>query len=159
MNERKGPVRLTSRSLPIVLLKARETVMSYFRPMLNGHGVTEQQWRVIRTLAESGTLDATELAAKAYILAPSLTRMLKALEGRGIIRRRADANDARRVLLEIAPAGMKMIEEVNPDSSAIYAMLEERFGSRRMDELLDMLEDLGKLGNGAPSATPPGDGD
>lgn len=153
MNERKGPVRQTSRSLPIVLLKARETVMSYFRPMLSAHGVTEQQWRVIRTLAESGTLDATELAAKACILAPSLTRMLKALEARGIIRRRADAGDARRVLLEITPAGMKMIEEVNPDSSAIYAMLEERFGTRRMDELLDMLEDLGKLGNGmAPTA-------
>lgn len=146
----------TGRSLPIALLKAREAVMSHFRPMLAGHDVTEQQWRVIRVLAESGTLDASELAAKAFILAPSLTRMIKALESRGIIRRRADANDGRRVLLEMTPAGRKMIGEVNPDSSAIYANLDARFGRRRMEELLDMLETLSALGrpngNGARSA-------
>ena len=54
--------RNTRRSLPIALLRAREAVMSHFRPMLAKYDVTEQQWRVIRVLAEAGTLDASDVA-------------------------------------------------------------------------------------------------
>ena len=46
------PMRAFSRSLPMQLLRAREAVMQRFRPMLHQHGVTEQQWRVIRVLVE-----------------------------------------------------------------------------------------------------------
>src|SRR5262245_61859399 len=70
------------RSLTIGLLRAREAVMSHFRPILAAHDVTEQQWRVIRVLFEAGTLDASEVADKASILAPSLTRMIRSLEER-----------------------------------------------------------------------------
>ncbi|MGO7998126.1 hypothetical protein ACC734_37775, partial [Rhizobium ruizarguesonis] len=61
--------RDTRRSLPIALLRAREAVMGHFRPMLALHDVTEQQWRVIRILAEAGTLDASEMSERAFILA------------------------------------------------------------------------------------------
>ena len=77
--------RATKASLPMSLLRAREAVMSHFRPMLDRHGVNEQQWRVIRVLAEAGQMDASEVAERANILAPSLTRMIKALSERGLI--------------------------------------------------------------------------
>ncbi|EBU8132120.1 homoprotocatechuate degradation operon regulator HpaR, partial [Salmonella enterica subsp. enterica serovar Java] len=57
-------------ALPIALLRARETVMAQFRPMLARHDLTEQQWRVIRALAEHGQIDASELSARAFVLAP-----------------------------------------------------------------------------------------
>ncbi|NAW23594.1 homoprotocatechuate degradation operon regulator HpaR, partial [Salmonella sp. gx-f9] len=34
------------RNLPHLLLRARETLMARFRPILREHGITEQQWRV-----------------------------------------------------------------------------------------------------------------
>lgn len=145
--------RVTSehRSLAIGLLRAREAVMSHFRPMLAAHDVTEQQWRVIRALAESGTLDATEVAETAFILAPSLTRMIRSLEDRSFVTRRRDEADGRRVLLELAPAGRAMIEEVMADSRRIYADIYARFGEERVEELLDMLDDLAALKrNGQP---------
>ena len=55
-------IRETSRSLPIALLRARDAVMSRFRPMLQERGFTEQQWRVLRVLDEGGPLDPTEIA-------------------------------------------------------------------------------------------------
>ena len=39
-------------SLPMMLLRAREAVMGRFRPMLREFDLTEQQWRIIRVLAE-----------------------------------------------------------------------------------------------------------
>jgi homoprotocatechuate degradation regulator HpaR len=133
------------RSLAIGLLKAREAVMSHFRPILADHDVTEQQWRVIRVLSQAGTLDATEVAEKAFILAPSLTRMLRSLEERGLITRHKDKEDGRRVLLRLAPAGRAVIDEVMPDSRRVYADIDARFGAERVEALLDMLEELAAL--------------
>jgi homoprotocatechuate degradation regulator HpaR len=133
------------RSLAIGLLKAREAVMSHFRPILADHDVTEQQWRVIRVLSQAGTLDATEVAEKAFILAPSLTRMLRSLEERGLITRQKDKEDGRRVLLRLAPAGQAVIDEVMPDSRRVYADIDARFGAERVEALLDMLEELAAL--------------
>lgn len=60
----------TRRTLPIALLRAREAVMERFRPVLNSHDITEQQWRVIRVLQEHGATDASKLAELACILPP-----------------------------------------------------------------------------------------
>ena len=137
--------RATRRSLPISLLRAREAMMSHFRPMLDKHGVNEQQWRVIRVLAEAGQLDASEVAERANILAPSLTRMIKTMAERGLIEKARDAGDGRRVMLTIAPAGVALLREVSPDSTRIYADLEARFGKANVSALIDLLDALSEL--------------
>lgn len=137
--------RNTRRSLPIALLRAREAVMTHFRPMLAEHDITEQQWRVIRILAEAGTVDASEMAERAFILAPSLTRIIRSLEERGLITKARHDNDGRRVLLQITPAGLAIIEDVAPESRLIYEALERRYGRERIDRLLDMLDELAAI--------------
>lgn len=132
----------TRRSLPMSLLRAREVVMAQFRPILAQHGVSEQQWRVIRVLGEQSPLDATELAERASILAPSLTRIIKALEERKLITRSKVEGDGRRVMLAITPRGRVLIAEVAPESSAIYDEVQKRIGHERYEQLLDLLETL-----------------
>lgn len=119
--------------------------MSHFRPILAAHDVSEQQWRVIRVLAEEGTLDASEVAEKAFILAPSLTRMIRSLEERGFITRRKDKADGRRVLLDLAPAGRAVIDAVMPHSLRAYAEIDARFGVAQRKKLLELLGELATL--------------
>ena len=144
MNEPILP-RRTRRSLPMALLRAREAVMEEFRPMLAKHGVTEQQWRVVRVLAEAGQLDASELALRASILSPSLTRIIRNLEYRKLVRRKKDATDGRRVMLEIAPSGAALIRKVMPESASAYQRLDVRYGAERIDELLDLLDEIASI--------------
>ena len=59
-------------SLTSALLQAREAAMSYFRPIVKRHNLTEQQWRIVRILAESPSMDFHDLAYRACILRPSL---------------------------------------------------------------------------------------
>lgn len=129
-------------SLPMALLRAREAVMRRFRPMLEAHGVNEQQWRVLRVLAEADALDASEVAARASILAPSLTRMIRTMEDKRLITRGRDTTDARRVMLRIAPAGMAVIREASPESRRIYREIEAAYGPARMAELVVLLNAL-----------------
>src|SRR3954463_14886484 len=95
------PMRDFSRSLPMSLLRARESVMRHFRPSLRAHDLTEQQWRIIRALAASGEIEVTELARVAFLLGPSLSRILRDLEARKLIERRVLKADLRRSIVSI----------------------------------------------------------
>jgi homoprotocatechuate degradation regulator HpaR len=141
-----GPAKVTlpafTRSLPMTLLRAREAVMRPFRASLRRHGVTEQQWRVLRALDQSGEVDAAELANATFLLGPSLSRILRDLDRRGLIAKRAVKADLRRARIAIAPAGRALIEEIRPESEAIYAEISARFGLEPLILLQSMLENL-----------------
>jgi len=139
---RRAPMREFSRSLPMSLLRAREAVMRQFRPSLRNHGLTEQQWRILRALTSVDEIEVTELAHVAFLLGPSLSRILRDLEGRQLIERKAAENDLRRAVVSISAKGLKLIEAVAPTSEAIYAAITKRYGARRLAELQDMLGTL-----------------
>jgi homoprotocatechuate degradation regulator HpaR len=141
-DDRRVPMREFSRSLPMSLLRAREAVMRQFRPSLRSHGLTEQQWRILRALAAIDTIEVTELARVAFLLGPSLSRILRDLEGRHLIERRAAKADLRRGVVSISASGLKLIEAVAPSSEAIYAAITRRYGARKLAELQDMLHAL-----------------
>lgn len=149
-NDTQPQPRDTRHSLPMALLRAREAVMSRFRPLLAEYDINEQQWRVVRVLAEVDQLDATEVAARANILAPSLTRMIRAMTDRGLIQRAKDASDGRRVMLSIAPKGQEMLTKASPASADIYRQLEADYGAERLAQLIEMLIDLTELGADTP---------
>jgi homoprotocatechuate degradation regulator HpaR len=139
---RRVRLREFSQSLPMALMRTRESVMAHFRPTLRRHDVTEQQWRVLRALNSAGEQEVTELALSACLLGPSLTRILKDLEERGLISRRSVARDLRRSEVSITPAGVRLIEDVAPESEAIYAEISRRFGADRLAHLLELLQEL-----------------
>ena len=131
-----------SRSLPMALLRARESVMRHFRPSLRAHDLTEQQWRILRALAGTSEVEATELARAAFLLGPSLSRMLRDLETRRLIERRTPPDDMRRTIVSITRKGLRLIEAVAPTSEAIYAEFTRRYGAVKLAELHEMLRGL-----------------
>jgi homoprotocatechuate degradation regulator HpaR len=139
---RRVPMREFSRSLPMSLLRAREAVMRHFRPSLRHHGLTEQQWRILRALTSIDAIEVTELARVAFLLGPSLSRILRDLETRHLIERRTAKADLRRGVVSISARGLKLIEAVAPSSEAIYAAITQRYGARQLAELQEMLHAL-----------------
>jgi homoprotocatechuate degradation regulator HpaR len=139
---RRVPMREFSRSLPMSLLRAREAVMRQFRPSLRDYGLTEQQWRILRALTSVGAIEVTELAQVAFLLGPSLSRILRDLEARHLIERRVVKADQRRGLVSISAKGLKLIDTVAPSSETIYASITKRYGARKLAELQDMLQAL-----------------
>jgi homoprotocatechuate degradation regulator HpaR len=124
------------------LLKAREAAMARFRPVLREWGLTEQQWRVIRALSEYQPLDASELATRSFLLAPSLTRILKNLESQGLITRSADSSDQRRQVVSLSSKGQQRFDQAAPESEALYAEIEAEFGVDRLELLYELLSEF-----------------
>lgn len=151
------PMRDFGASLPMALLRAREAVMDEFRPNLALHGITEQQWRVLRALAADDARDGigvTELADRVLLLGPSLSRILATLEERGAIQRTADAHDARRATISITSQGLGIVRRVAPRAEEIYGGIEERFGGERLARLIAELNDLAEQEEAHAHAAP-----
>lgn len=141
-SDKKTALRDFSRSLPMLLLKSHQAVMAEFRPILRKHGITETQWRVLRALTTADSLRVSQVGALTLISGPSLTRILKALEARGLIERKAESGDQRASLISIRPAGSQLILSVAPHSEQRYHSIHERLGQRDIDELYRILGDL-----------------
>lgn len=110
--------------------------------MLSDVGITEQQWRVLRVLEESGPQEPTRIAERACLLLPSLTRILHKLEEKNLILRERDMQDKRRQIVQITGAGEEVIAANLAKSIAKLEEIRTRMGAARYDALLDLLNDL-----------------
>lgn len=140
------PMRDFIESLPMALLQAREAAMRLFRPLLADHGLTEQQWRVLRALASSDhALEVGAIAETTFLLAPSLSRILKDLESRDLVSRAPVATDQRRAEISLTRAGGRLVATVAPQSEAIYNQIEAAYGEVELKELMLRLATLREM--------------
>jgi DNA-binding MarR family transcriptional regulator len=72
-------------------------------------GLSPTKLSVLGHLYRKGSLSAAELATLERVQPQSLTRVVAELEEDGLISRRADANDGRRLLLDITGDGRVML--------------------------------------------------
>jgi homoprotocatechuate degradation regulator HpaR len=141
---REPPFELPAfeRTLPMLLLIAREAVMQRFRPAIHARGLTDQQWRVIRALAEVDAIEIAELSGRCAVRPASLSRILPKLAAEGIVSRIPNAADQRRVLVSLTARGKRVLGGALPDSERIYAQLAQDLGPERLAEIYAMLEEL-----------------
>lgn len=140
--------------LPMQLLRARDAVMQRFRPHLRAVGLTDQQGRILRVLAETGRLEMSELAARTSIHPASLSRIIPRLHKKGVVRRGKNGADARRVSVSITPRGRGLIAVMIRQSARIYADLAAEMGPARWRELQRCLDMLIRTADSAGVAAP-----
>ncbi len=129
------------------LLRAREAVMKNFIPHLREHGLSTQQWRVLRALydaKESGNeeVEMSSLSEQCYLLMPSLSRIIQNLEKRALLQRRTSETDLRRSMISLTSAGSDLVTIMAPQSEARYAQITEAFGYGKLELLYELLEEL-----------------
>ncbi|CBJ80006.1 Homoprotocatechuate degradative operon repressor [Xenorhabdus bovienii str. Jollieti] len=134
-------------SLTIALLQARETAMGFFRPILKSYNLTEQQWRIIRVLASSRSIDFHDLACLTCILRPSLTGILTRMERDGLIFRLKPMNDQRKLYVSLTPAGQELYEQAREQVNDGYKAIEDAFSPAKLAQLLALLDEFTSIGN------------
>ncbi|VWX58853.1 Homoprotocatechuate degradative operon repressor [Burkholderiales bacterium 8X] len=133
------------RNLPRLLLQAREAVMAHTRPSLREHGLSDQQWRVLRVLGEHGAVETGRVAREAFILGPSLTGVLARMERDGLIRRERDPADQRRTAVEATAKGKRLVARLSRAIEAHYAWMEESLGEQKLSQLYRLLDEVIEL--------------
>jgi homoprotocatechuate degradation regulator HpaR len=144
---RSTAVDLKHRNLPLLMLQAREHVIGRFRPVLNAHGITEQQWRIVRVLLDAGALEPRQIGALCRLSSPSLAGVLARMEEIGFVSRTRLAHDQRRVRVSLTARSRALASRIAPQIETEYARVEELLGKefcehlyRALDALIDKLQ-------------------
>jgi len=142
------------RNLPLLLLQARERLLAQFRPLLKANGLTEQQWRIVRALLETGPLEPREIVTHCGISGPSLAGVLARMEEMGLVTRERLAHDQRRLRVSLTEASRALARRMAPDVEATYAAIEARVGAERLAAMYAALDELMALVGPSPDAEP-----
>jgi homoprotocatechuate degradation regulator HpaR len=134
-------------SLTIALLQAREAAMSYFRPIVKQHNLTEQQWRIVRILVENPSMDFHDLAFRACILRPSLTGILTRMERDGLVLRLKPVNDQRKLFVSLTEEGKALYTRAQAQVEEAYHLIETEFTPQKMQQLTALLGEFIALGS------------
>ena len=119
------------------------------RPRATGDWLTLSQYGLLEPLARQPEARIRELADAAGITASTATRILDALERRGIVRRTRSAADRRAVAVTLTPQGRRLFETqhawVRERERALYEGLpprERAIAARVLGGLTELIDEL-----------------
>jgi DNA-binding MarR family transcriptional regulator len=98
-------VLLLDNQLCFALHSASLAMTKVYKPHLDALGVTYPQYLALLVLWERDGLGVSELGERLFLDSGTLTPLLKRLEVGGLVNRRRDADDERRVVIRLTDAG------------------------------------------------------
>lgn len=120
--------------------------MAHTRPSLREHGLSDQQWRVLRVLGEhaqeASGVETGRVAKEAFLLGPSLTGVLTRMERDGLIERQRCPQDARRTVVRATSAGLAKVQTLSQTIEAHYAWMEQLLGKPQLTALYELLDQV-----------------
>jgi MarR family transcriptional regulator, organic hydroperoxide resistance regulator len=107
--------------VPYLLRRITDTLIGRFIAGLRPHGITLPMWRVLAVLHRRGPTRFSLLASQTLIEPPTLSRLVSALQAKGLITKKSSNVDARGVLLAPTKKGLDLVEQVTPHALEVEA--------------------------------------
>lgn len=110
-------------------------------------GLTGTDWECLDVLDWTGPITAGEVARRVGVTSGAVTGVLDRLEGGGWVRRTADPNDRRRVIVELVPPApdgphaarfAEMVEIFSPLAADIAGIV-EKLDDEQLESVVDYL--------------------
>jgi DNA-binding MarR family transcriptional regulator len=129
----------------------RLAVMRFSRRLRNqrvDQSVTLTHLAALSTLQQHGAMSPGELAAHERVQPPSMTRVVVALEGMGLVTRSPHPTDGRQVVIDLTPAAEELLTvEARAREAWLSGRLQELTPEERV-VLRDAAAIMGKLASG-----------
>lgn len=138
------PFRSVGQEAMLGLLRTANLLRYRIAAVTEAHGVTIQQYNVLRILRGAGDerLPTLEIGERMIEHSPGVTRLLDRLEERGLVARERCREDRRQVLCRITPAGLDLLATMDQDVDDLEASaldVLERSEQRTLITLLDRI--------------------
>src|SRR5258706_4522279 len=129
----------------IGVLIAAEHLQQSFAEACERHGVTTDQYRVLRILRDAppaGYARGEVTSRCSMHRSPDMTRMLDRLVRLGFARRRLDPDDRRCSIATITRAGLAVLNRVDPEIAAAAPRMTKPLSGPELHELTRLTEAL-----------------
>lgn len=134
--------RSSAQEATIAILRTADVLRRRIAGVLEPHGITMQQYNVLRILRGSfpDPLPTLEIGERLIEQTPGVTRLIDRLEEKGLVRRARCTEDRRLVHCWITPAGLELLAELDPVADATDERLAGSFDPGELRQLIGLLE-------------------
>lgn len=137
------PFRSKAQETAVAVLRTASAVRRRFEAEAQKEGLTLPQYNVLRILRGArGPLPTMEIAERMVEETPGITRIVNALEQNGLIRREQWPGDRRQVLCQITPAGLRVLETLDPAMDQLDDTTTGTLSEEQVDQLLAYLAEV-----------------
>ncbi|MGH9246875.1 MAG: MarR family winged helix-turn-helix transcriptional regulator [Acidimicrobiales bacterium] len=127
------------------LLRAEARVSATIEENLRRHDISAAGFNVLMILAGNpGPMCPREISDRRLVTRGAITGVLRSLEDRSLVRRTRHPDDRRMQLIELSPAGTRLLDELLPEHRRRECALVARLSERDRSSLARL---LGKIGN------------
>jgi DNA-binding MarR family transcriptional regulator len=137
----KHLVQSRQQDAAVSILRTANYLRHFCSPVFDQHGITPQQYNVLRILrgAGLGGLPTLDIAERMIEQAPGITRLLDRLEAKKLVRRERPSDNRRQVLCYITKPGLDLLQELdnpvrNQEKQALH-----RLDESGIEELIRLL--------------------
>ena len=143
-SDEKPPQNFRSREqqAALGLLRTADAVKRSLAQVIEPHGITPQQYNVLRILRGAGPegLPTLTIGERMIEQTPGVTRLVDRLERKGLVARTPCSKDRRRVFCRITTKGLDLLKELDDpvnrwDSQAVSVL-----PPSELDSLIDLLD-------------------
>lgn len=128
--------------LPALLGQAWHLVSTEFHAVVEQHGLSVLEWRVLSTLASNGPMTISALAQTTVSKQPTVTRLLLRLEAQGHVERSTSLDDRRYTLVKVTRNGRRLVTGLIAQAEAHERALLKPFSAQKIDTLKEILREL-----------------
>ena len=131
----RRPFQSPAHEAVVGLMRTADLIRRHAAALVEPHGVTVQQFNVLRILRGAGSegLPTLEVAERMIEQTPGVTRLLDRLEAKGLVRRQRCPKDRRQHLCWITADGLALLEKI--DVLAPRAQEDSLKGLRQKDRV------------------------
>jgi len=125
--------------LAYLLAQANRQMSAQMERALNEEGVQTEHWRILEVLSDGQGRSMGDLAAAVLMNHPALTKTLDRIVSRGLVHRRADPADSRRVLVYISDRGLELVSRLRALVDDHHDAVTAAVGPRKAEQLKKLL--------------------
>ncbi|MFT4246922.1 MAG: MarR family winged helix-turn-helix transcriptional regulator [Pseudomonas sp.] len=128
--------------LPALLGQAWQLVSSQFHAVVEQHGLSVLEWRVLSTLASDGPMTISALAQTTVSKQPTVTRLLLRLEAQGQVERSTSRDDRRYTLVRVTRNGRRLVSGLIAEAEQHERAILEPLNPKKVEVLKELLHEL-----------------
>ena len=138
------PFESASQEIVLGLMRTTDVVRRLFNEVYEPHGITPQQYNVLRILrgARPDGLPTLVIRERMVERTPGVTRLIDRLEARGWVERETPKSDRRRVICRITAEGLRLLERLHKPVMAIAGSAADALSEKDQRKLISLLDTL-----------------
>ena len=138
------PFRSQGEEVAVALMRTADLVQRAIGSVVEPHGITTQQYNVLRILRGAGKdgLPTLEIAERMIESTPGITRLIDRLEVKKLVSRERSSDDRRCVYCRITPAGAALLARLDQPVIETTELVAKTVKPRQLEQLIAALDQL-----------------